>query len=178
MSPVATGSYGHTLLARWWLVLTEVGLSEPGWLSPRRSRSRPRCSRSPRAGWRRVTPSGCSGRKTGEQQRSGPTSGPAAFAYNWALSQVRSELGARKADRAHVSVGWDLYSLRKLWNSEKLVVAPLVGGKLERGRRNRYHRLVRGPEELAGAQGRDTLRWSSTLIASNPHPTPGLFSWT
>ena len=29
-----------THLAKWWLVLTEVGLSEPGWLAARRSRSR------------------------------------------------------------------------------------------------------------------------------------------
>jgi putative transposase len=54
--------------------------------------------------------------------------GARRFAFNWALSQVKSDLDAKKLDSSHVSVGWDLYSLRKEWNRVKDQVAPWWAG--------------------------------------------------
>lgn len=45
-------------------------------------------------------------------------------AFNWALAQVKADLSARQADPEHVSVGWDLASLRRAWNRAKAEVAP------------------------------------------------------
>ena len=45
-------------------------------------------------------------------------------AFNWALAQVKADLSARKADPEHVSVGWDMASLRRAWNRAKAEVAP------------------------------------------------------
>jgi len=39
---------------------------------------------------------------------------------------VKSDMDAKKLDPNHVSVGWDLYSLRKEWNRVKTQV-PLCG---------------------------------------------------
>ena len=50
--------------------------------------------------------------------------GARRFAYNWALAQVKADLGARKLDPTHQSVPWNLYALRKRFNAEKSVVAP------------------------------------------------------
>jgi putative transposase len=45
-------------------------------------------------------------------------------AFNWGLAQVKADLDARRADPDHESVGWDLASLRKVWNRSKATVAP------------------------------------------------------
>jgi putative transposase len=45
-------------------------------------------------------------------------------AFNWGLAQVKTDLAARRADPQHVSVGWDLASLRWAWNRAKDEVAP------------------------------------------------------
>jgi putative transposase len=45
-------------------------------------------------------------------------------AFNWGLAQVKTDLAARQADPQHVSVGWDLASLRWAWNRAKDEVAP------------------------------------------------------
>ncbi|MDT5328699.1 MAG: putative transposase [Mycobacterium sp.] len=45
-------------------------------------------------------------------------------AFNWGLAQVKTDLAARQADPQHVSVGWDLASLRWAWNRAKDKVAP------------------------------------------------------
>jgi putative transposase len=45
-------------------------------------------------------------------------------AYNWALGQVKADMDARKLDRSHASVRWNLYELRKRWNTDKVTVAP------------------------------------------------------
>jgi putative transposase len=45
-------------------------------------------------------------------------------AFNWGLAQVKADLDARRADPGHVSVGWDLASLRWAWNRAKHEVAP------------------------------------------------------
>jgi putative transposase len=45
-------------------------------------------------------------------------------AFNWGLAQVKADLDARRADPSHESVGWDLASLRKVWNRAKSEVAP------------------------------------------------------
>ena len=45
-------------------------------------------------------------------------------AFNWGLAQVRADLDARRADPSHQSVGWDLGSLRTVWNRAKHSVAP------------------------------------------------------
>jgi putative transposase len=50
--------------------------------------------------------------------------GARRFADNWALGQVKADMDAKKADPAHESVRWDLYSLRKCFNAEKATVAP------------------------------------------------------
>jgi putative transposase len=50
--------------------------------------------------------------------------GARRFAFNWALGRVKADMDAKKLDPSHVSVGWDLYSLRKEWNRVKDQVAP------------------------------------------------------
>ncbi|MGH3523540.1 MAG: IS607 family element RNA-guided endonuclease TnpB [Mycobacterium sp.] len=45
-------------------------------------------------------------------------------AFNWGLAQVKADLDARKTDRGHELVGWDLGSLRWAWNRAKDEVAP------------------------------------------------------
>jgi putative transposase len=45
-------------------------------------------------------------------------------AFNWGLAQVKADLDAKAVDPAHESVGWDLGSLRKVWNRAKDEVAP------------------------------------------------------
>ena len=45
-------------------------------------------------------------------------------AFNWGLAQVKADLDARSADPSHQSVGWDLGSLRTVWNRAKHSVAP------------------------------------------------------
>jgi putative transposase len=54
--------------------------------------------------------------------------GARRFAFNWALGQVKSDMDAKKLDPSHLSVGWDLYSLRKEWNQVKGEVAPWWAG--------------------------------------------------
>ena len=50
--------------------------------------------------------------------------GARRFAFNWGLALVKADLDARKLDPGHESVGWDLGSLRKVWNRAKNEVAP------------------------------------------------------
>jgi putative transposase len=50
--------------------------------------------------------------------------GARRFAFNWGLAQVKADLDAKAVDPAHESVGWDLASLRKVWNQTKQQVAP------------------------------------------------------
>jgi len=45
-------------------------------------------------------------------------------AFNWGLAQVKADLDARHTDPGNESVGWDLASLRKVWNRAKHSVAP------------------------------------------------------
>lgn len=45
-------------------------------------------------------------------------------AYNWALSQVKTDMDARSLDPGHVSVRWDFRVLRDHWNQVKPEVAP------------------------------------------------------
>jgi putative transposase len=45
-------------------------------------------------------------------------------AFNWGLAQVKADLDAKAVDPCHESVGWDLGSLRKVWNRAKHSVAP------------------------------------------------------
>jgi putative transposase len=54
--------------------------------------------------------------------------GARRFAYNWPLGQVKSDMDARKLDPSHKSLPWDLYSLRKEWNRVKDQVAPWWAG--------------------------------------------------
>jgi putative transposase len=54
--------------------------------------------------------------------------GARRYAFNWALGQVKSDMDAKKLDPNHVSVGWDLYSLRKEWTRVKDQVAPWWAG--------------------------------------------------
>jgi putative transposase len=50
--------------------------------------------------------------------------GARRFAFNWGLARVKADIDARTTDPAHESVGWDLGSLRKVWNQTKDEVAP------------------------------------------------------
>ena len=50
--------------------------------------------------------------------------GARRFAFNWGLAQVKADLDAKAVDPGHESVGWDLGSLRKVWNRAKDEVAP------------------------------------------------------
>lgn len=58
--------------------------------------------------------------------------GAARVAYNWALAQVKANLGQREAERSYGIVedaltppfNWSLYSMRKAWNQAKSDVAP------------------------------------------------------
>jgi putative transposase len=50
--------------------------------------------------------------------------GARRFAFNWGLAQVKADLDAKAVDSGHVSVGWDLGSLRWVWNRAKHEVAP------------------------------------------------------
>jgi putative transposase len=50
--------------------------------------------------------------------------GARRFAFNWGLAQVKADLDAKTVDPAHDSVGWDLGSLRRVWNRAKDEVAP------------------------------------------------------
>jgi putative transposase len=50
--------------------------------------------------------------------------GARRFAFNWGLARVKADLDAKAVDPAHESVGWDLGSLRKVWNGAKNQVAP------------------------------------------------------
>ena len=50
--------------------------------------------------------------------------GARRFAFNWGLAQVKADLDAKTVDSAHESVGWDLGSLRRVWNQTKDLVAP------------------------------------------------------
>ena len=50
--------------------------------------------------------------------------GARRFAFNWGLAHVKADLDARTRDPDHESVGWDLGSLRKVWNRAKHEVAP------------------------------------------------------
>jgi putative transposase len=45
-------------------------------------------------------------------------------AFNWGLAQVKADLDASRTDPSHEPVGWDLGSLRKVWNRAKDEVAP------------------------------------------------------
>ncbi|WP_298340216.1 IS607 family element RNA-guided endonuclease TnpB [Ferrimicrobium sp.] len=53
--------------------------------------------------------------------------GARRFAYNWALSKVKSDIEAKRADENHLSTPWTLEALRKQWNQEKNEVAPWWG---------------------------------------------------
>jgi putative transposase len=50
--------------------------------------------------------------------------GARRFAFNWGLARVKADLDAKTVDPGHESVGWDLGSLRKVWNQAKGEVAP------------------------------------------------------
>lgn len=50
--------------------------------------------------------------------------GARRFADNWALGQVKANLGARKADPTVPPLPWNFYELRKRWNRAKHEVAP------------------------------------------------------
>jgi putative transposase len=45
-------------------------------------------------------------------------------AFNWGLAQVKADLDAKTRDPSHLSVDWDLGSLRWAWNRAKDTVAP------------------------------------------------------
>lgn len=61
--------------------------------------------------------------------------GAARFAYNWALAQVKANVGQRAAERSYdladadltPSLGWSLPALRQEWNQVKGEVAPWWG---------------------------------------------------
>ena len=62
-----------------------------------------------------------------EQDRAGLVRshfGARRFAFNWGLVLVKADLDARKLDPGHEMVGWDLGSLRWVWNRAKNEVAP------------------------------------------------------
>jgi len=46
------------------------------------------------------------------------------FAFNWALAQVKADMDAKKMDPTHASVPWNLYALRRRFNTEKATIAP------------------------------------------------------
>ncbi len=58
--------------------------------------------------------------------------GAARFAFNWALAQVKANIGQRTAERSYGldgedltdSLGWNLPALRRAWNAAKSEVAP------------------------------------------------------
>jgi putative transposase len=50
--------------------------------------------------------------------------GARRFAFNWGLAHVKADLDAKAADPGHESVGWDLASLRTVWNRAKHDAAP------------------------------------------------------
>ena len=58
--------------------------------------------------------------------------GAARFAFNWALAQVRANIGQRTAERSYgvdgedltASLGWNLPALRRAWNAAKSEIAP------------------------------------------------------
>lgn len=58
--------------------------------------------------------------------------GAARFAFNWALAQVKANIGQRRAERSYdldgdeltPVLGWNLPALRRAWNAAKPVVAP------------------------------------------------------
>jgi putative transposase len=50
--------------------------------------------------------------------------GARRFAFNWGLARVKADLDAKAVDPAHESMGWDLGSLRWVWNRAKADVAP------------------------------------------------------
>ena len=61
--------------------------------------------------------------------------GAARFAYNWALAQVKANIGQRQAERSYgldgedltPALGWNLPALRRAWNQAKHEVAPWWG---------------------------------------------------
>ncbi len=50
--------------------------------------------------------------------------GARRFAKNWAIGQVKADLGAKQQNPDHASVSWTLDALRKRWNQVKGTVAP------------------------------------------------------
>jgi transposase len=58
--------------------------------------------------------------------------GAARFAFNWALAQVKANIGQRTAERSYgvdgedltASLGWNLPALRRAWNAAKSEIAP------------------------------------------------------
>ena len=50
--------------------------------------------------------------------------GARRFAYNWALTTVKSDMDAKEKDASYISTKWTLGALRKRWNQEKDTVAP------------------------------------------------------
>ncbi len=50
--------------------------------------------------------------------------GARRFAYNWALSHVRTNLEASSVHRAETPLAWNSYDLRRTWNHTKQQVAP------------------------------------------------------
>lgn len=61
--------------------------------------------------------------------------GAARFAYNWALAQVKANIGQRQAERSYgidddqltPTLGWNLPALRRAWNEAKHQIAPWWG---------------------------------------------------
>lgn len=50
--------------------------------------------------------------------------GARRMAYNWALSRVKSDMDARKANPGHEAVDWNAAAFRKQWNHDKNEIAP------------------------------------------------------
>jgi putative transposase len=60
----------------------------------------------------------------GQSARIAQHFGGRRFAYNWALTQVKANLDARKTDPTVAPLSWNFYELRKAWNQTKHQVAP------------------------------------------------------
>ena len=60
--------------------------------------------------------------------------GAARFAFNWALAQVKANIGQRTAERSYgldgedltAPLGWNLPALRRVWNAAKSSGCPVV----------------------------------------------------
>jgi len=108
--------------------------------------------------------------------------GAARFAFNWALAQVKANIGQRTAERSYgvdgedltASLGWNLPALRRAWNAAKSEIAPWWSECSKEAFNTGLDGVARSPEELGGLQVRQACRphgWVPALQGPPSHHT-------